>query len=223
MVIELAREEDREEILELYHMQIGREFCPWDEHYPSNEEITYDLSRDALYVLREEPETDGREADEKEADGREADVIETAEREADGTEADARETDGRNADVRETDVREADRKEADPGSRKGRIIAAVSLEEDPQVDGLPCWTEELQPGGEIARVAVHPEYQNRGIARQMVQFALDRLRERGYKSFHGIVNALNEKALRSYAVFGFRKMGECDMYDQHFICYELKL
>ena len=161
-MIELAREEDRDEILELYHMQIGREFCPWNEHYPSNDEITYDLSRDALYVMRDEGEN-------------------------------------------------------------GRIIAAVSLEEDPQVDELPCWSEELQPGGEIARVAVHPNWQNRGIARQMVRFGLDRLRERGYKSFHGIVNALNEKALRSYAVFGFQKMGECDMYEQHFICYELKL
>ena len=41
-MIELAREEDRDEILELYHMQIGRKFCPWNEHYPSNDEITFD-------------------------------------------------------------------------------------------------------------------------------------------------------------------------------------
>lgn len=191
MVIELAREEDREEILELYHMQIGREFCPWDEHYPSNDEITYDLSRDGLYVMRE--------ADDAVSKSPGAALTGDPRRVNAGT-------------GEETGSRE-----------RGRIIAAVSLEEDPQVDELPCWTRELQPGGEIARVAVHPEYQNRGIARQMVQFALDRLRERGYKSFHGIVNALNEKALRSYAVFGFRKMGECDMYDQHFICYELKL
>ena len=102
--IDLAREEDRAEILALYRAQIGREFCPWTEHYPSDEEITFDLSRDALFVMREE----------------------------------------------------------------GRIIAAVSLEEDPQVDALPCWTPELQPGGEIARVAVHPDFQNQGIARQMV-------------------------------------------------------
>jgi ribosomal protein S18 acetylase RimI-like enzyme len=157
--IDLAREEDRAEILALYRAQIGREFCPWTEHYPTDEEITFDLSRDALFVMREE----------------------------------------------------------------GRIIAAVSLEEDPQVDALPCWTPELQPGGEIARVAVHPDFQNQGIARQMVQFGLDRLKERGYRSFHGIVNRLNEKALRSYAVFGFRKMGECEMYEQSFYCYELKL
>ena len=158
-VIEPAVEEDRIEILALYRAQIGRECCPWNEHYPGEEEIRYDLSRNALYVMREE----------------------------------------------------------------GRLIAAISIEEDPQVDALPCWTRSLQPGGELARVAVLPEYQNRGIARRMVQFGLKRLTELGYRSFHGIVNRLNEKALRSYAVFGFLKVGECEMYDQSFYCFEKEL
>ncbi len=50
--IVLAKEEDREELLALYHAQIGREGCPWSEEYPSNETIDFDLSRDALYVYR---------------------------------------------------------------------------------------------------------------------------------------------------------------------------
>ena len=45
----MATEQDREAVLKLYRAQIGREFCPWDEHYPGDGEITYDLSRDALY------------------------------------------------------------------------------------------------------------------------------------------------------------------------------
>ena len=159
MKIELAREEDREEILALYRMQIGREFCPWTEQYPGNDEITFDLSRDALFIMRNE----------------------------------------------------------------GRIVAAISLEEEPQVDALECWTKELQPGGELARVAVHPDYQNRGLARQMVQYGLDKLKERGYRSFHAVVNRLNEKAIRSYAVFHFNLVGECEMYDQPFYCYEKEL
>ena len=48
-----ATETDRDEILSLYRLQVGREFCPWDEDYPSNETIDYDLSRDALFVLKE--------------------------------------------------------------------------------------------------------------------------------------------------------------------------
>ena len=50
--IVLANEEDRTEILSLYDMQKGREFCPWSDDYPSNETIDFDLSRDALYVLK---------------------------------------------------------------------------------------------------------------------------------------------------------------------------
>ena len=50
--IVMATEEDREEILSLYKAQIGREFCPWDEEYPSNETIDGDLSREALFILK---------------------------------------------------------------------------------------------------------------------------------------------------------------------------
>ena len=40
-----ATENDKEEILSLYKKQIGREFCPWNEHYPTMEEIDFDLSK----------------------------------------------------------------------------------------------------------------------------------------------------------------------------------
>ena len=52
--IVLAKEEDRENILDLYQAQKGREFCPWDEDYPSDETVSFDLSRDALYILKED-------------------------------------------------------------------------------------------------------------------------------------------------------------------------
>ncbi len=48
-----ATKEDKEEILKLYKSQLGREFCPWNEYYPGEEEIDFDLSRDSLFVMRE--------------------------------------------------------------------------------------------------------------------------------------------------------------------------
>lgn len=107
--------------------------------------------------------------------------------------------------------------------RDGRIIAAISAEEDPDVDALDCWTPELQPGGEFARVAVAPDCQNRGIAKRLVTYVADVLRKRGYRSIHILVNRDNIKALRAYAFFGFRLAGECFMYNQHFYCYEKEL
>ncbi|MCR5118550.1 MAG: peptidoglycan editing factor PgeF [Lachnospiraceae bacterium] len=157
--IVLAKEEDRAEILRLYRLQKGREYCPWDEDYPSDETVSFDLSRDALFVLKTE----------------------------------------------------------------GSIKAAVSIEEDEDVDRLGCWDKELAPGGELARLAVLPEEQNRGLARILLQFGMEELKRRGYRSIHFLVNKHNIKALKSYAVFGFRTVGECHMYEQDFLCYEKEL
>ena len=105
----------------------------------------------------------------------------------------------------------------------GEIIAAISVRENSDVDRLDCWTPELQPGGEFARLAVTPACQNRGLAQQMVAYVLDVLRQRGFKSVRILVNRENVKAIRSYAHIGFRVTGECCMYHQHFLCYEKKL
>jgi ribosomal protein S18 acetylase RimI-like enzyme len=157
--IVLATEDDRRQIMELYQAQKGKEFCAWDEDYPSNETIDFDLSRDSLFIIKED----------------------------------------------------------------GKVIAAISIEEDEAVDSLECWNRALFPGGELARVAVSPEVQSRGIGRKLMQHGMDVLKERGYKSIHFLVNKYNKKAISCYAHFGFDVVGECYMYDQDFLCYEKEL
>lgn len=157
--IVLATEDDREELLKLYKAQVGREYCAWTDGYPGDETISFDLGRDALFVMK----------------------------------------------------------------RDGRIIAAISHEEDEDVDVLDCWDPELAPGGELARLCVSPELQNEGLARKMLERGMQALKERGYKSIHFLVNKYNVKAIRSYAVFGFNVVGECQMYEQDFLCYEKAL
>ena len=154
--IVLASDHDREQIMKLYKEQVGREFCAWDEDYPSEDTIDFDLSRDALFVMKE----------------------------------------------------------------NDTVIAAISLEIDEDVDRLECWDRKLFPGGELARLAVTPSMQGKGIARQMLQHGMKALKDRGYKSVHFLVNKYNTPAIRSYAKFGFHVAGECHMYDQDFLCYE---
>ena len=151
---------DAEEILRLYKAQLGQEFCAWDEHYPERKDIAYDLSRDALFVMKKEA---------------------------------------------------------------GEIVAAISIDEDENVEKLPCWTAELQPGGEVARLAVRKDYQNQGIAREMIQYAMSVLKERGRKSIHYLVNRDNQKAVRSYAHLHFSQVGSCELYEQPFLCFEQRL
>ncbi len=154
-----ASPEDKEQIMQLYRAQIGREFCFWDEHYPSYETIDFDLGRDALFLMK---------------DG-------------------------------------------------DRIIAAISIDEDEDVESLDCWSEELSPGKELARLVVAGDMQNNGIARKMLEYGMDRIRERGYKSVHFMVNKYNIKAIRSYSHLDFNVVGECNLYDQEFLCYEKEL
>ena len=157
--IVLATEDDRQQIMELYEAQKGKEFCAWDEDYPSNETIDFDLARDSLFIIKEE----------------------------------------------------------------GKVIAAISIEEDEAVDSLECWNRALFPGGELARIAVSLEVQSRGIGRMLMQHGMNVLKERGYKSIHFLVNKYNKKAISCYSHFGFNVVGECFMYDQDFLCYEKEL
>ena len=157
--IEFATEKDRDDVLALYRAQIGREFCPWDEEYPGNDTIDYDLSRNALIVMRDSDE----------------------------------------------------------------IIAVISIEEEEEVDELPCWNKLLQPSGNLARLAVSPKHQNKGIARILLQYGMDVLKESGKKSVHFLVNKLNVKAIKSYEKLRFDVVGECHMFEQDFLCYEKAL
>ena len=155
-----ANTKDKDDIFALYKMQIGREFCPWNDHYPAIDNINQDLELDSLFVLK---------------------------------------------------------------NRHGDIIGAISLDHDEQVDELPCWSAALQPAGEMARVAIHPDYQGHGLAHDMVKYLMATLKTRGYKSLHFMVNIHNVKALRSYEKLQFTKVGETHMYDQPFFCYEKEL
>ena len=158
-VIVPAAEKDREELLALYRAQIGREFCPWDDEYPGEESIDWDLSRNALFVMK----------------------------------------------------------------AKGKILAAISIEEDEEVDAFSFWDRGLEPSGELARLAVQPQEQNQGIAKIVLQFGLDELKRRGFRGVRLMVNKTNPKAIRAYAPFGFRVAGECHIYDQDMLCYEKEL
>ena len=52
--IVMATKADKNELLSLYDSLKGYEGCPWDEDYPSEETIDFDLKRDALFVLKED-------------------------------------------------------------------------------------------------------------------------------------------------------------------------
>lgn len=105
----------------------------------------------------------------------------------------------------------------------GEIIGAISIDDDKVVEMLPCWTEKLRPGAELARLVVKEEYQNQGIARMLLKCAMQELVKRGYKSVHFLVSKTNKRAIRSYAKLNFTNCGETDLFGEHWWCYEKEL
>lgn len=157
--IVLASPNDKGDILALYKTMLHGP-ADWNEYYPNEETIDSDMSRNALFVIKND---------------------------------------------------------------LGEIIAAISLDEDDEVDTLPCWDKSLEPSGEFSRICVRKDMQNQGLARKMIGFALDKLKKEGKKGVHILVKTGHETALALYGKVGFKKVGECNMFGKDFICMETKL
>lgn len=102
------------------------------------------------------------------------------------------------------------------------LIATISIDQDKEVDALPNWT---LPGksAELARIAVRSDYQNQGIARELITTVLEFLPSRGYTAAHYLVSENNKKALASYNKLGFTQCGTSDLYGEHWLCFEKAL
>lgn len=155
-----ATEKDKAEILALYHSLTGTEFCAWTLDYPNEIDIESDLSRDALFCLKDDA---------------------------------------------------------------GKIIGVISIDDDKEVENLPCWSKSLQPAAELSRLGVRVESQNHGVARKLLQYSMDELRRQGKKSVHFLVCKTNKKAIRSYDKLNFDIVGECELFGEKWWCYEKRL
>lgn len=102
----------------------------------------------------------------------------------------------------------------------GEIVATISIDHDDAVEALTCWRDDLAPSGELSRLCVRKDMQGRGIAKTMMNYASDVLRSRGMKGVHILVREGHVVALGTYAKIGFQIVGECDLFDKHFICME---
>lgn len=154
-----VKEEETDEVLQLYRSLAGTEYCVWDDEYPTEREIAFDMSRNALFCMKHE----------------------------------------------------------------AQIVGVVSIDDDPAVQTLECWSEELNPAAEVSRVGVSIQWQNRGIARNLLQNVMIELRRQGYKGVRLLVAQENKKAVSSYRKLEFSVAGECKMFGHKYWCYEKEL
>lgn len=144
-------------VLCLYRSLLGTEGCVWNEEYPCEETVRYDLERDALFCLENEA---------------------------------------------------------------GEPVGVISIDDDPEVEKLECWSEAGAPGAELSRLGVSLEYQNRGIAGMLLHNGMKELERRGYKSVHFLVAKDNARAINAYKKFSFDVVGETFLFGHEYWCYE---
>ena len=108
-------------------------------------------------------------------------------------------------------------------NQKGEIISAISIDHDEEVDKLDCWSKDFQPSAEVARVCVRKDLQGQGIAKMMMEHVFAVLREQNKKSVHILVRDNHKVALKCYSDLGFVLVGECELFEKHFVCMEKKL
>lgn len=160
MKFDRVKREEADTVLKLYRSLVGTPYCVWTEDYPSEREVEFDLSRDALFCIRDDD---------------------------------------------------------------GNIAGVISIDDDPNVECLTCWSESLVPSAEVSRVGVRREYQNQGIAGRLLAGIMEELEQRGYKAVHLLVAKDNVKALRSYGKLNFNNVGECELWEYRYWCYEKAL
>lgn len=91
--------------------------------------------------------------------------------------------------------------------------------------GARCWVAEADgrvaaalvfwrvlDEAHLATIAVHPAYRRRGVARQLLQSAIDAAFAEGARIFHLEVRAGNEAAQKLYGEFGFEVVGRREKY-----------
>lgn len=106
---------------------------------------------------------------------------------------------------------------------RNEVIASLSIDEDENVIGLDCWSPQLEPSGELARLAVSKDYQGQGLAKKLILYAFDVLRSRGYRGCRLLVVHTHEVAKKAYSSMGFRTVGTCHLYEHDYLCMERAL
>jgi GNAT superfamily N-acetyltransferase len=105
----------------------------------------------------------------------------------------------------------------------GRFIALCALteNEEPQYVGIK-WQDKDAIALEIHRIAVHPHWQKKGIARKLFEFAEEHAQKNGYTSMRLDTYCKNSRMIKIIEQRGYKRTGEIFFppLTLPFYCYE---
>ena len=107
-----------------------------------------------------------------------------------------------------------------------RIVAAIALlpgEQETEYEDKASWYPDVKRWACPARLGVALDYQGKGLAKRMLSAAMDFARADGCDGVRFLVAKSNPIAQRAYAPLGFDICGECEMWDEQWLCYQKRL
>lgn len=111
-------------------------------------------------------------------------------------------------------------------NQEKRIVAAITLLPDgyePDYDEAASWYPDVKNWACPARLGVALDQQGRGVAKRMLTAAMEFAKQDGYDGVRFLVAKSNPVAQRAYAPLGFDVCGECEMWDEQWLCYQKRL
>lgn len=125
-----------------------------------------------------------------------------------------------NSDLIENDIKSGDCYIL-KNDEKPVAYVAINEDQDPEYSKIN-WLTDGRKVLVIHRLCVHPEFQGKGVAKEILKFIEDFATKNGYLSIRLDAYSGNEKALKLYENFGYKKVGQFSlpMIEHPFYCYE---
>lgn len=128
---------------------------------------------------------------------------------------------------KEAFVNDVKRNELYAKELNGKIIGAIVISTHMDDEYIPIkWVTPNGNNTYIHRVCIHPDYQGKGFAQEMMGFAEDYSRKNGFTSVRLDTFSQNKRNQRFYEQRGYQKLGDIFFPKQSthpFHCYELVL
>ena len=102
-----------------------------------------------------------------------------------------------------------------------RMAGIISLNEvqPPVYHGID-WIDRTGPPLVVHRLCIHPDFQRKGLAKRLLNFAQDFAAQNGYSSIRLDTFRYNHPAIALYTALGYQRRGEVTFRRRGFYCYE---
>ena len=104
-----------------------------------------------------------------------------------------------------------------------RIVSAISLWQEFEFGDAAAWYPDVSQWAMLSRLGVSKEWQGRGLAKRMLSAAMESAKHSGCEAVQFLVAKSNPIAQRAYAPLGFDICGECELWEEEWLCYQKRL